>query len=378
MSDIRTLGREFARAVAQLDRVKERIGNLPDRLTPGSDVPISDDKYERDAVPHAGSPIRRESDKQEGRIDDMILVRALPGDSELNPGIGYEKEEEWIPGSPVSTDLPWDEDTYTTPPGEAGEAAYRLMMTLNESFSPGLGGEGWSGNPVGGGGQIDYGGWVIVVERPKRTEWTISDVAVATGKIGQLGDVFYLAPDDEMGRTVDDDIYTKVSIRHDAKFYMDEWHDGRLYLTLDDLTAAPSAWGYKIKTTLGFDSSVANTMSQHEPYESVNWRPWCVIPYVWVAPPAAVDPVWPHDPTLDPALSAEGWHFVTDIDVVKFTAEVGEKMFGVDMETGDVMTKGDIECTTNTCGLILWDDSEIPVAWRVTIDHLGDLQTELV
>ena len=129
------------------------------------------------------------------------------------------------------------------------------------------------------------GGWIIVPGIPDKKYFQREDIAPHPGRLGQIGDVLHLDPSNSMGVTPDNDEYVKVCIRHDAIFFLDADHDGRLYLTDTDASKGVLGTGTLIKGELAGDPDLKNTNTGHKNFESVNFRP------VFWFPGGTFDPV---------------------------------------------------------------------------------------
>jgi len=190
-----------------------------------------DDRYLLDQKYNQSDIIQRLGDFKQGDLADFLRVRACVGES----------------------------------PRDEAEQLYRAMLMLDRTY--------------GGGVRGGEGGWITdaALAGLGHTE-KINGLIIPTplGRIGQIGDVFFLDGGDFIATTTDGDTWCYVNIRQDAHFYMDPTRDGRIYFTQTAPGSEPT--GIALKGEMVADPAVADDALSQLQKESAEWRPQIKIP----------------------------------------------------------------------------------------------------
>lgn len=164
---------------------------------------VGDDKYAIESALSRSTEVVRTCDENKGDIDDIWRVRAIPGAED------------------VAADL-LQRDNETRVKIISKEELYRIMWLLNTI----IGGEG---------------GWITDVPPEGLALTARSDKKSVSPprRIGQIGNIVILTPDDEICITKDGDTFTYANIRHDAHFHKTQQKDGRIHFSNDSPGSRP-------------------------------------------------------------------------------------------------------------------------------------------
>ena len=288
MSDLRSVGRAFHRMENEIVEIQRHVSGMPARWPQGPPVLKSDLKHVGESTPNHSTRVVRECDKNEGDLDDIWAVRAIPR------GTG----EDYPAGSVIPGALP-DSPFYkarTTPVGAdlSGVYPYRTMWRVNDSFVEGTsvyaGGHPSTTLAADNPGGFE-GGWVSVPGAPTESEYKHEDQDPNPGRIGQIGDIIHMDLSNRRTYTRDKDALCIVSIRHDANFFMSAGKDGRIYFTetLPGFRVLPGQFprtetfnilGYPvIGEMVGDPDPAIINKNSGLGMESVNWRPQVNVPW---------------------------------------------------------------------------------------------------
>jgi len=271
MSDARSVSKKFKGMQGQISALEGHVNNMPVKIPHPPPQGVSDLKHVHRGDSDQSTYVTRFGDGMQGQYSDMLVVRAVPNVSAIVDGASDLGNFDTLQG--------WkyfgDEYNLTTAPDD-----YRLMWRVNENFVP-FNLSAYTSVAANGGPSAlaREGGWMHVVQPSTRQEFEPNDADPIPKKVGQIGDIIYMDPTNLKTITKDKDLVLVESIRWDAQFFLDMFHDGPIWFTRRDLSNAKENGFTSIKGEMAFDPTLKDSSGGHKDHNAGVFRPFIYVHY---------------------------------------------------------------------------------------------------